>query len=77
VIIETHSDHVLNGVRRAIGESAALRADDAIVHFFGDGDPPVQPLTFTATGGVSQWPSGFFDQYQLDVAKISRIRRLR
>jgi predicted ATPase len=77
VMVETHSDHVLNGIRRAIAESRGLRADDAIVHFFGDADSPILPLTFTPTGGMSDWPRGFFDQYQLDVAKITRVRRAR
>jgi len=77
IIVETHSDHVLNGVRRAIGESKILSSEDAIVHFFPDSNLPVQPLSFTPTGGVSEWPQGFFDQYQLDIASISRIRRAR
>lgn len=77
VIVETHSDHVLNGIRRAIGEEQILSADDAIVHFFADNDTPVQPVAFTPTGGVSEWPRGFFDQYQLDIAKITRLRRAR
>jgi predicted ATPase len=77
VIVETHSDHVLNGFRRAIGESRILPAGDAIVHFFSDVEGAVQALAFTPTGGVSDWPPGFFDQYQLDVARISRIKRNR
>jgi predicted ATPase len=77
IIVETHSDHVLNGIRRAIGESKSLSADDAIVHYFPDGEAPIQPLTFTPTGGISEWPLGFFDQYQMDIANISRIRRPR
>ena len=77
VIVETHSDHVLNGIRRAIGESRVLPADDAIVHFFADAEGTVEPLAFTSAGGISAWPRGFFDQYQLDVARISRVRRAR
>lgn len=77
VLVETHSDHVLNGLRRAIGEIRILKADEAIVHFFGDDGTTVQPLQFTPTGGISEWPCGFFDQYQLDIAKITKIRRSR
>lgn len=78
VIIETHSDHVLNGVRRAIGEHKYLAEDKAVVHFFesGEGDEPiVHKLAFTSIGGVSQWPSGFFDQFQTDIAALGRVRR--
>lgn len=77
VVIETHSDHVLNGIRRAIGESGVLPADNAIVHYFADGEAQVQPLAFTSTGGLSEWPRGFLDQYQLDISKISKVRRSR
>ncbi|MDR3479744.1 MAG: DUF3696 domain-containing protein [Burkholderiaceae bacterium] len=78
VIVETHSDHVLNGVRRAIGEYGFLQHDKAVVNFFesksGD-SAAVQPLMFTPIGGISDWPHGFFDQYQIDVASLGRIRR--
>src|SRR5665213_4465046 len=70
LIIETHSDHVLNGIRRAIGDERVLRADDAIVHFFADASSNAKPLEFTPTGGITEWPAGFFDQYRLDVQRI-------
>lgn len=78
VIIETHSDHILNGIRRAIGEHEYLKNDQATVHFFDadeQGEPVVYPLEFTPTGGVSDWPPGFFDQYRIDVASLGRVRR--
>jgi predicted ATPase len=77
VVVETHSDHVLNGIRRTIGEQRLLPASDAIVHYFTAEDSEPQDLTFTASGGISSWPAGFFDQYQLDVAALTRIRRPR
>jgi predicted ATPase len=75
VVVETHSDHVLNGIRRAIGEHAFIRPEDAVVQFFDGSDDPVQELDFTESGGISHWPKGFFDQYQIDVAALGRIRR--
>jgi len=78
VIVETHSDHVLNGIRRAIGEHRYLPHKDALVHFFDvleDDFPQVQKLEFTSVGGVSHWPKGFFDQYQIDIASLGRVRR--
>jgi len=78
VLVETHSDHVLNGIRRAIGEHLILGADHALVHFFdvgADGQPQTSPLRFTQTGNLSNWPRKFFDQYQIDVAALSRVRR--
>ncbi|MGH0275913.1 DUF3696 domain-containing protein [Sinorhizobium meliloti] len=75
VIVETHSDHVLNGMRRAIGNDKLLDAEQAIVHFFPDDLSKSLPLRFTASGGISDWPSGFFDQYKLDVQRITMARR--
>jgi predicted ATPase len=78
VLVETHSDHVLNGMRRTIGETRRLPVADALVHSFGAGDEvSVETLRFTETGGLSAWPAGFFDQYQIDVAALGRVRRKR
>lgn len=78
VVLETHSDHVINGIRRAIGEQKVLPADKALVHFF-DSDEKDEPtwitLEFTSAGNLSDWPARFFDQFQIDVAALSRVRR--
>jgi predicted ATPase len=78
VVVETHSDHLLNGIRRAIGEHHVLGAEQALVHFFDvkpDGQPDMARLSFTPAGGLSDWPRKFFDQYQIDVAALARVRR--
>lgn len=80
VLLETHSDHVLNGIRRAIGEHRVLGSNDAIVHFFdmeAESNPTIAALHFTDVGGLSDWPPRFFDQFQLDVAALARVRRHR
>jgi predicted ATPase len=78
VLVETQSDHVLNGIRRAIAELRVLPADRALVHFFDvgtGGEPQISALRFTPAGGMSDWPRRFFDQYQNDVAALARVRR--
>lgn len=78
VVLETHSDHVLNGIRLAIAKFKYARSDDAIIHYFDEDEvlgPFVQTLRISEAGGVSDWPTGFFDQYQMDVASLGRIRR--
>ncbi len=79
-IIETHSDHVVNGIRRAIAEHGYLEPSSALLHWFGGEDlarvdPTVHTLSINANGTVSNWPKGFFDQYQIDVASLGQIRR--
>ncbi|MER8404782.1 DUF3696 domain-containing protein [Mesorhizobium sp. M0185] len=79
MIIETHSDHVVNGIRRAIAEQGYLKPTSAVLHWFGGSDNEseavFETLSITETGSVSKWPKGFFDQYQNDVASLGRIRR--
>lgn len=76
VVVETHSDHVLNGVRRAIGERKALAASEAVVHYFsGSTEVQVEELSFTPVGGMSHWPPGFFDQFVIDTSSLGRVRR--
>ena len=82
IILETHSDHVLNGIRVAVAEgSAALLPTQVAVHFFraaDDGSPALQSMELGQTGQLSAWPAGFFDQAQVDLAALaSRQRRNR
>lgn len=77
VIIETHSDHVINGIRRAVGEEKRLSADQTIVHYFEESSKPPVELHFTSEGGMSDWPTGFFDQYQIDIAALTKARFLK
>lgn len=79
VLLETHSDHVLNGIRRALADQrAALEPDQVAVHFFrGETDPGpnVETMEIRRTGQLSSWPAGFFDQAQRDLAELARAQR--
>ena len=73
VIMETHSDHVLNGVRRAV-KNNVLAPDDAALHFFrprqeADRDrvAQVQSPHLDGEGNIDDWPEGFFDQFDKDM----------
>lgn len=79
VFIETHSDHVLNGIRVAVAKgTAALREEQAAIHFFRGEDhegPVVESMELRGTGQLSNWPAGFFDQTQVDLAALAARRR--
>lgn len=72
VIIESHSDHVLNGVRVAVKE-CVIDADLVQVHFFnrrpnsGDDAPHVISPCLNQQGQIDNWPKGFFDQFEQDL----------
>jgi predicted ATPase len=72
-IIETHSEHLVNGIRLAIARDHRLSAESAIFHFFGD--TKVSTMSISSTGAMSSWPTGFFDQAEEDLAELSRIKR--
>jgi len=69
VIVETHSDHVLNGIRRAV-KTERLTPDQVLIHFFkprSDDGAQVHSPTLDAAGNIDIWPEGFFDQFDKDM----------
>jgi predicted ATPase len=69
VIVETHSDHILNGVRLAV-KRKTIDADKVKVHFFArsdSGEPTVTSPEIGTDGHLSKWPSDFFDQWDRDL----------
>ncbi|MEU5400205.1 DUF3696 domain-containing protein [Streptomyces sp. NPDC005963] len=65
VIMETHSDHVLNGVRLAV-KQGGLTPEQVVLHYFrgnGTGAEIVSPRV-NADGRIDQWPAGFFDELE-------------
>ncbi|MBO9555542.1 DUF3696 domain-containing protein [Cellulomonas sp.] len=72
VILETHSDHVVNGIRRALVDGVGPRADNAVIWFLGDESP--QRIRLSPNGNLDHWPKGFFDQIAYDLRAI-KVRR--
>ena len=70
IILETHSDHVLNGIRLAVKEKKVTK-DDVVIHYFTraveTGDVFVQSPAILENGGLSNWPEGFFDQWDKSI----------
>jgi len=70
VILETHSDHVLNGVRRAVKDKK-LSSQQVAIHFFKprqeDKSEIISPL-IDDNGNLDDWPKDFFDQFDKDAA---------
>ena len=73
VIVETHSDHILNGIRRTV-KVGAFSHEDVMLHFFKspqavmeNADSQVESPVIDATGNLDYWPEGFFDQFDYDM----------
>lgn len=77
VIIETHSDHVVNGVQLYVAGHKNLHDKVSILNFAStpnDVQPSIESLTINEHGELSDWPAGFFDQTQTDFIKLQRLR---
>lgn len=69
VLTESHSDHLLNGIRRAV-KAGRLPADDVALHFFKPRDEGGEQVTtpiLDSMGNIDHWPEGFFDQFDKDL----------
>jgi len=75
IILETHSDHILNGLRVAIRKKESIAPEDSTVYFFARDytsatlEPIVTPVFIDESGRLDSWPEGFFDEWdkQLDL----------
>ncbi len=73
VIVETHSDHLLNGARLAVRESV-LPAKSLQIHFFQGAtevNHGVSQPSVGAGGEIYEWPPGFFDQGEKDLSRLA------
>jgi predicted ATPase len=73
VIVETHSDHLLNGARLAVKEGLIKSAALRILFFTGatkDSHGVRSPL-LDSNGRVDEWPTGFFDQSERDLSLLA------
>ena len=69
LIVETHSDHVLNGIRRAV-KSGCASADEVAIHFMRERslhESQVLSPSLDSSGNIDVWPEGFFDQFDKDL----------
>ena len=75
VVLETHSDHVLNGARLAVAQESSLPASEMIVHYFDHSEQI--PININDRGELDYWPTGFFDQIESDLGRLARARQRR
>ncbi|KAF0213618.1 MAG: hypothetical protein FD139_2152 [Methylocystaceae bacterium] len=71
VVVETHSDHVMDGARIAVREKI-LNSDRVVFHYFdrGLGETSVLTPVLDNAGRLSEWPPGFFDQHRRNTSRL-------
>ena len=69
VVVETHSEHIVNGIRRAAIVSGRLKPEEVNIYFF-KGKSESELITVDAYGNLSDFPVDFFDQSRQDMLEI-------
>lgn len=80
VIVETHSEHVLNGIRIAALKYKA-NPEDVCINFFSikkNGDEmkhTIEKIRMNERMDLENWPEGFLDQEENDLRTLRELRR--
>ena len=80
VIVETHSEHVLNGIRIAALKNA-MKPKDISISFFSvntcgmDTSHKVENIKLNERMDLETWPEGFLDQEEEDLRILRELRR--
>ena len=72
IILETHSDHILNGVRIS-AHAGTIDPGNIKLHFLGrnnDGTASVITPVIDKNGRLDTWPEGFFDEWDKSLDKL-------
>ena len=75
VIVETHSEHVIDGLR--IQMYRMQQEKDVKINYLSndEGNVKISRLYIEDDGELSDWPDGFFDQKRLDLRELFTLRR--
>ncbi len=73
LIVETHSDHVVNGLRISMKKDA-LKASDGIIQHFAytseSDSPKITPITSDSEGNLSEYPDDFMDEWTAQMMQL-------
>ena len=76
IIVETHSDHLLNGVRIAV-KKQLIDENNVEVHFvYADKENPLlhrtKHMQIHDDGSMEDWPVGFFDEWEESLRTLTK-----
>lgn len=73
VIVETHSDHIMNGIRVAARRSI-IEPENVAFHFFqrslASGDVEIHMPELDNEGRLDFWPEHFFDEWKANLDRL-------
>lgn len=75
LVVETHSDHILNGIRLAV-KNGEIRSDQVQICNFTrepvNGNSYIETPRILPNGELTAWPDGFFDQWEKSLEALLR-----
>lgn len=78
LIIETHSEHIVNGIRRASLQNTPLLPENIGIYFFSDRiskeNNETKEILINTKGDLEDFPKDFFDQVSQDMAKLFKLK---
>jgi len=77
VFIESHSEHILNGLRIcSLRKDIELTNNDISIFYFDDKNyKPYIKLNINENGKIDNWVEGFFDQQETDLAELFKLSK--
>lgn len=69
VFIESHSDHILNGLRISVLDKL-ISKDDINILYFHRNTERFSKILVSDDGSIDHWPDGFFDQMNIDFSRL-------
>lgn len=73
VIVETHSDHLFDGIRIFAKQNTNAFYKKVKSYWFeldANSNTSVEKITIDKFGRVENWPSGMFDQFEVNASKL-------
>lgn len=75
IFIESHSEHILNGIRvNALNPEINISNEEVSIYYFNE-EFKSEKLNIDEKGKIANWPNGFFDQQEIDLAQIFKYGR--
>lgn len=78
IIVETHSDHLIDGVQLFVVKHGNWHNNVIINNYSiedGEIQPKVEPIFMSNKGEYDRWPKGFMDQSQINYYNLQKYRR--
>ena len=75
IVVESHSDHVLNGIRIAVRQG--ILAPEQLCLYYLERNPQIDQISSQVisphvdkNGRIDQWPDGFFDEWEKSLDRL-------